>query len=258
MLNITLENWRDYSDELGFSTVPELSIALGVPLRTLESWLYNQRKPAEYTVEMITEKLNSIIRDRYIEDAKLTAKKIKEAGNKKDIRKLRTDLLRAMEYGDWRGIFNAITLMHHLTDVCIGFVFILLKDWDKYDKDYPEKGYYYCVLQTFAIALMALNWYKKPQRDKSLGLFVYFVSNNDSIDWKELGVQAEIDKVLNHKHLGNGSIILFHNDAKYTPECLDTIIKGLKEKGFEIVPISQLIHKDNYYMDVEGRQILNS
>ena len=80
----------------------------------------------------------------------------------------------------------------------------------------------------------------------------------DSIDWKELGVQAEIDKVLNHKHLGNGSIILFHNDAKYTPECLDTIIKGLKEKGFEIVPISQLIHKDNYYMDVEGRQILNN
>lgn len=91
-----------------------------------------------------------------------------------------------------------------------------------------------------------------------MGLFVYFVSNNDSIDWKELGVQAEIDKVLNHKHLGNGSIILFHNDAKYTPECLDTIIKGLKEKGFEIVPISQLIHKDNYYMDVEGRQILNN
>ena len=79
----------------------------------------------------------------------------------------------------------------------------------------------------------------------------------DSIDWKELGVQQEIDKVLNHKHLGNGSIILFHNDAKYTPECLDTIIKGLKEKGFEIVPISQLIHKDNYYMDVECRQILN-
>lgn len=91
-----------------------------------------------------------------------------------------------------------------------------------------------------------------------LYISVYFVSKVDSIDWKELGIQAEIDKVLNHKHLGNGSIILFHNDAKYTPECLDTIIKGLKEKGFEIVPISQLIHKDNYYMDVEGRQILNS
>lgn len=37
-------------------------------------------------------------------------------------------------------------------------------------------------------------------------------------------------------------IILFHNDAKYTPKVLDTILKGIKEKGFEIVPISQLIH----------------
>jgi len=79
----------------------------------------------------------------------------------------------------------------------------------------------------------------------------------DSLDWKEFGVEQEINQVLNHKHLGNGSIILFHNDTKYTPDALDTIIKGLKEKGFEIVPISQLIHKENYYMDHEGRQILN-
>lgn len=43
----------------------------------------------------------------------------------------------------------------------------------------------------------------------------------------------EIRQVLEHKHLGNGSIILFHNDAKYTPKVLDTILKGIKEKGFE-------------------------
>ncbi|MGL4790957.1 MAG: polysaccharide deacetylase family protein [Anaerotignaceae bacterium] len=79
----------------------------------------------------------------------------------------------------------------------------------------------------------------------------------DSLDWKEYGVESQINQVLNHKHLGNGSIILFHNDAKYTPQALDSIIKGLKEKGFEIVPISELIHKDNYYMDHEGRQKLN-
>ena len=48
----------------------------------------------------------------------------------------------------------------------------------------------------------------------------------DSLDWKEQGAQAEINQVLNHKHLGNGSIILFHNDAKYTPQVLDTILKG--------------------------------
>ncbi|MCJ7855152.1 hypothetical protein MUJ63_02420 [Lachnospiraceae bacterium NSJ-143] len=76
----------------------------------------------------------------------------------------------------------------------------------------------------------------------------------DSLDWKEKGAQPEIDQVLNHKHLQNGSIILFHNDAKYTPQVLDTIIKGLKEKGFEIVPVSQLIYTENYYMDNEGRQ----
>ena len=86
---------------------------------------------------------------------------------------------------------------------------------------------------------------------------LYFVSNDDSLDWKELGSEHEIKQVLNHKHLGNGSIILFHNDAKFTPDVLDTIIKVLKEKGYEIVPISQLIHKDNYTINTEGRQILN-
>lgn len=79
----------------------------------------------------------------------------------------------------------------------------------------------------------------------------------DSLDWKELGVDHEINQVLNHKHLGNGSIILFHNDAKYTPEVLETIIKGLKEKGYDIVPISQLIHRDNFTINSEGRQLSN-
>ncbi|MCC8015536.1 MAG: polysaccharide deacetylase family protein [Eubacterium sp.] len=80
----------------------------------------------------------------------------------------------------------------------------------------------------------------------------------DSLDWKEQGVEAEINQVLSHKHLGSGSIILFHNDTKYTPDCLDTIIKGLKEKGYEIVPVSELILRGEYYMNHEGRQIEGS
>ncbi len=76
----------------------------------------------------------------------------------------------------------------------------------------------------------------------------------DSLDWKEYGVEHEINQVLNHKHLGNGSIILFHNDAKYTPAALDSIIKGLKEKGYDIVPLSELIIRENYTIDHEGRQ----
>lgn len=76
----------------------------------------------------------------------------------------------------------------------------------------------------------------------------------DSLDWKDYGVQSIIHTVCNHKHLGNGSIILCHNGAKFTKDALQSLITGLKEKGYEIVPISQLIYQDNYYMDHEGRQ----
>lgn len=77
----------------------------------------------------------------------------------------------------------------------------------------------------------------------------------DSLDWKDYGVSSIIDTVTNHKHLGNGSIILCHNGAKYTAQALDTLITTLEEKGYELVKISDLIYKDSYTMDVEGRQI---
>ena len=69
-------------------------------------------------------------------------------------------------------------------------------------------------------------------------------------------MEHETTHVLNHKNLRNGSIILFHNDAEYTPEALGPIIKGLKEKGYELVPVSELIYKDNYSIDHTGRQNL--
>ena len=76
----------------------------------------------------------------------------------------------------------------------------------------------------------------------------------DSLDWKDYGTESIINTVLNHKHLGNGSIILMHNGAKYTKDALEAIILGLKEKGYELVPISELIYTENYEMDHEGRQ----
>jgi peptidoglycan/xylan/chitin deacetylase (PgdA/CDA1 family) len=77
----------------------------------------------------------------------------------------------------------------------------------------------------------------------------------DSLDWKDYGVDSIIKTVTQHKHLGNGSIILCHNGAKYTAEALDTMIKTLKAAGYEFVPLSELIYKENYHMDHEGRQI---
>lgn len=76
----------------------------------------------------------------------------------------------------------------------------------------------------------------------------------DSIDWKGYDAPTIIKKVLEHKHLGDGSIILLHNGSKHTAEALPKIISGLKEKGFEIVPISELIYVGHYFLDHEGRQ----
>ena len=77
----------------------------------------------------------------------------------------------------------------------------------------------------------------------------------DSLDWEDYGADSIVDKVVNHKHLGNGSIILMHNGAKYTPQALEAVITGLQSKGYELVPISELIKKDNFHINHEGRQI---
>lgn len=79
--------------------------------------------------------------------------------------------------------------------------------------------------------------------------------NVDSLDWKNEGVNAILKTVTEHKNLGNGSIILCHNGAEYTAEALDTLINELEAQGYEIVPISELIYKDHYHMNVQGRQI---
>ena len=76
----------------------------------------------------------------------------------------------------------------------------------------------------------------------------------DSLDWKDYGVDSILRTVCEHKHLGKGSIILCHNGAKYTADALDRLLTTLQQKGFEIVPISELIYKEDYYLDTEGRQ----
>ena len=57
------------------------------------------------------------------------------------------------------------------------------------------------------------------------------------------------------KHWGNGSIILCHNGAKHTAEALDAMLTNLKGQGYSIIPISELILREEYHMDVTGRQI---
>ncbi len=75
----------------------------------------------------------------------------------------------------------------------------------------------------------------------------------DSIDWKGREATAMVEAVT--KKVRNGSIILFHNDTKNTPQALAQIIPQLKGEGYEFVLVSDLIYQDNFRLDHEGRQV---
>jgi len=70
----------------------------------------------------------------------------------------------------------------------------------------------------------------------------------DSLDWKKPGPQMVIEYVINgrksNKGASPGDIILFHasDSAPDTPLALPTIIKTLKEKNYELVPVGILLN----------------
>lgn len=74
----------------------------------------------------------------------------------------------------------------------------------------------------------------------------------DSVDWKQSGEKVEYERIM--KKATSGSIMLFHNNAKYTPSNLDKIISKLKEDGYEFVTVGQLTECDEYYIDENGEQ----
>lgn len=76
----------------------------------------------------------------------------------------------------------------------------------------------------------------------------------DSLDWKELGLREMQERVLNHKDLGPGAILLFHNDTKYTAQALDQILTELEQRGYEMVTVSELLLEEPTYLDHTGRQ----
>lgn len=77
----------------------------------------------------------------------------------------------------------------------------------------------------------------------------------DSLDWKNLSAADITARVTNR--VKPGSIMLFHNGAKNTPEALPQVIEKLQADGFTFVKASDLIYKDNYTIDHSGKQILN-
>ena len=53
-----------------------------------------------------------------------------------------------------------------------------------------------------------------------------------------------------------GDIILSHNGTKHTADSLDMLIKNIKQKGFQVVKVSDLIYMDNYEISSNGTQML--
>ena len=74
----------------------------------------------------------------------------------------------------------------------------------------------------------------------------------DSLDWKDLSA-PEITKRVTSK-VCPGSIVLFHNAAKHTPEALPGIIEALLREGYTFVPVSQIWLDGEYTIDHTGRQ----
>lgn len=78
----------------------------------------------------------------------------------------------------------------------------------------------------------------------------------DSLDWKNLSEEEIYNRVIKKAH--NGAIVLFHNQGLNTYKALPKIIIKLKEMGYQIVPIGELIYRENYSILPNGTQIKNS
>ncbi|MEG0997473.1 MAG: polysaccharide deacetylase family protein [Clostridiales bacterium] len=74
----------------------------------------------------------------------------------------------------------------------------------------------------------------------------------DSLDWENIAANEIYNRV--NDQVTKGSIVLFHNNGLHTAEALETLIPQLQSKGFEIVPVSALIYKENYTVDNNGIQ----
>jgi len=69
----------------------------------------------------------------------------------------------------------------------------------------------------------------------------------DSLDWKDFSGGVIYDRVM--QQVKPGSIVLFHNNGKFTAEAVEPIIKELTGQGYKIVPVSQLLLREDYHID---------
>lgn len=74
----------------------------------------------------------------------------------------------------------------------------------------------------------------------------------DTLDYNGLTYEQMWQRI--EQKLEKGSIILMHNGTENTALSLDEIIKSIKQKGYDLVTISELVYEDDYYIDNSGTQ----
>jgi len=74
----------------------------------------------------------------------------------------------------------------------------------------------------------------------------------DTLDYKALTGEQMWERI--EPKLENGSIILMHNGTENTANSLDMIITKIKNKGYNLVTVSELIYKENFKIDNNGVQ----
>ena len=78
--------------------------------------------------------------------------------------------------------------------------------------------------------------------------------NIDTLDYKGLTKEEMYSRI--EKNLCPGSIVLMHSGAENTATALPYIIENIINQGYEIVTVSDIIYKDNFYIDIQGKQKL--
>ena len=74
----------------------------------------------------------------------------------------------------------------------------------------------------------------------------------DSLDWQGKSATEILSRV--SKGVKNGSIILFHNNSDNILEALPLVIANLKNQGYKMVKLSDMVYTQNYTIDNNGVQ----
>ena len=78
----------------------------------------------------------------------------------------------------------------------------------------------------------------------------------DTLDWKGLSGKEIESRVMSR--VKKGSIILCHNNSDHILDALPLVLTSLKNAGYKVCAVGDVIYSDNYYIDNLGVQRKNN